>query len=170
MAKEAKRIGRPTKVPARGKRVSLGLKVTADIKRRLDAAAQASGRTQSQEAEYRIELSYSYERALGEYEQAKKKLAEIVQGSAEAALGRLGWKAVSDLKWGGTVYLPPGRLDIPQSSWLDPNKPSPPIPPIEIIPEQWLKDLDDAINRKIEQAVDRIVDRLKVALNKEGGK
>ena len=43
------------------KRVSLGLKVTSDIKSRLDEAAQLSGRTQSQEAE--IRLTQSFEKA-----------------------------------------------------------------------------------------------------------
>jgi hypothetical protein len=42
------------------------LKVTADIKRRIDQAARDSGRTQSQEAERRIEMSYIYEQALGD--------------------------------------------------------------------------------------------------------
>jgi hypothetical protein len=183
MPKKVKRIGRPMKAPVRGKRVSLGLKVTADIKRRLDTAAQASGRTQSQEAEYRIELSYQYERALGEYEQAKKQFAEqakklreeIELGLAEAALSRSGWSSVPDLRYGGDVWLPPGRLNLPKSGWVDPDKPSPPVPQPEITPEPWVKnlvnDLDDAINRKIEQTLDRIVDRaVKAALNKESGK
>jgi hypothetical protein len=57
MAK-SKRIGRPTKTPEPGKKVSLGLKVTADIKNKLDMAARVSGRTQSQEAELRLERSF----------------------------------------------------------------------------------------------------------------
>jgi hypothetical protein len=187
MTKAAKRIGRPMKAPARGKRVSLGLKVTADIKRRLDAAAQASGRTQSQEAEYRIELSYQYQRALGDFEQAKKQLAEqakklreeIELGLAEAALSRSGWSSVPDLRYGGDVWFPPGRLNLPKPEWVDPDKPSPPVPQPEIPPEPWVKnlvnDLDDAINRKIEhaldRAVDRIVERVKAVLNdRERGK
>jgi hypothetical protein len=36
----------------------LGLKVTASLKARLEEAAAASGRTQSQEAEYRLERSF----------------------------------------------------------------------------------------------------------------
>lgn len=50
--------GRPIKAPTPGTRVSLGLKVTPEIKRRLDQAARDSGRTQSQEAELRIEQSF----------------------------------------------------------------------------------------------------------------
>jgi TraY domain len=68
-AMEKKRLGRPTKAPEGNERVMLGLRVTADIKRRLDAAAAASGRSQSQEAELRIERSFegedAFTRALG---------------------------------------------------------------------------------------------------------
>lgn len=43
-----------------GERVPLGLRVTADLKRKLDAAAEASGRSQSQEAEFRLENSFNF--------------------------------------------------------------------------------------------------------------
>lgn len=57
-----KRMGRPTRAPKPGeRRVSLGLRVTADIKRKLDEAAVASGRSQSQEAELRIERSFEHD-------------------------------------------------------------------------------------------------------------
>ena len=55
---EVKRPGRPTKTPKPATRVSLGLKVTPDIKMQLDAAARESGRTQSQEAEKRLEQTF----------------------------------------------------------------------------------------------------------------
>lgn len=45
-----------------GQRRSLGLKVTPDIKNRLDAAAKANGRSQSQEAEARLEQSFRDDR------------------------------------------------------------------------------------------------------------
>jgi hypothetical protein len=64
MAGTARRTGRPTKPAKPGKRVSLGLKVTGEIKQRLDAAAQTSGRTQSQEAEVRLEQSFRDESLL----------------------------------------------------------------------------------------------------------
>jgi len=65
MTGEAKRPGRPTKTPITGERVSLGLRVTADAKRRLDKAAVRSGRSQSQEAELRLEQSFELERRFG---------------------------------------------------------------------------------------------------------
>lgn len=64
MAKSGKR-GRPTKAPKAGERVPLGLRVTAEMKRKLDAASERSGRSQSQEAEFRMERSFSEEDAFG---------------------------------------------------------------------------------------------------------
>jgi TraY domain len=58
--KSAKRAGRPTKQAEAGTKVSLGLKVTAETKTRLEKEATRSGRTQSQEAEYRIERSFDH--------------------------------------------------------------------------------------------------------------
>jgi hypothetical protein len=53
-----KRIGRPPKPGRPGERISLGLKVTAQTKERLDREAKKNGRTQSQEAELRLERSF----------------------------------------------------------------------------------------------------------------
>jgi hypothetical protein len=59
---DKKRIGRPIKPGVSGARVSLGLRVTGDTKSRLDNAALASGRSQSQEAELRLEQSFRDDR------------------------------------------------------------------------------------------------------------
>ncbi len=61
MPNQPRRLGRPSKSPKPGTRASLGLKVTADIKQRLDEAARANGRTQSQETEVRLEQSFRNE-------------------------------------------------------------------------------------------------------------
>jgi hypothetical protein len=61
---ESKRPGRKPMVAGKGQRMSLGLKVTPQIKNALDAAAKANGRTQSQEAEARIEGSFKSEEYL----------------------------------------------------------------------------------------------------------
>jgi len=57
--KPKKRIGRPTKAPKEGERVPLGLRVTPRMKRRLEGAATKNGRSLSQEAEFRLEMSLS---------------------------------------------------------------------------------------------------------------
>jgi hypothetical protein len=51
--------GRPLKEAPAGKRVPLGLRVTAEIKTKLAAAAVETNRSQSQEAELRLERSFT---------------------------------------------------------------------------------------------------------------
>ncbi len=55
------RRGRPTKAPPPGRKASLGLKVTARLKARIERAAYENGRTQSQEAEARLARSFDAE-------------------------------------------------------------------------------------------------------------
>lgn len=65
MGLEKRRRGRPVKEPANAGRVALGLRVTPEVKRKLDGAAERSGRSQSQEAELRLERSFDEEDAFG---------------------------------------------------------------------------------------------------------
>lgn len=58
---KSKGPGRP---PLPGERVPLGLRVTKEAKRRLDQAATASGRSQSQEAELRLEHTFNDEKSV----------------------------------------------------------------------------------------------------------
>jgi hypothetical protein len=63
----SKRFGGPPKREARaGERVALSLRMTPDLKRRLDESAEAGGRSQSQEAEVRLEKSFERESLLPE--------------------------------------------------------------------------------------------------------
>jgi hypothetical protein len=62
-----KSFGGPAKrEPKQGERVALSLRMTPDLKRKLDAAAEAGGRSQSQEAEFRLERSFEREALLSE--------------------------------------------------------------------------------------------------------
>jgi predicted transcriptional regulator len=103
MTSRTKRIGRPLKAPAKGKRISLGLKVTAEVKRHIDSAARASGRTQSQEAEHLIERALQYDQMLAAMHTT---LAQIEQGNVEAAFRRLGYAPIQTPL--GKVWTPPG--------------------------------------------------------------
>lgn len=58
--------GRRTQEATPGTKVSLGLTVTADLKARLDEEARSTGRTQSQEAQWRLELSFDRQDLLDE--------------------------------------------------------------------------------------------------------
>jgi hypothetical protein len=82
MRKITKR-GRPTKAPKAGERVPLGLRVTADTKRNLDAAAKHSGRSQSQEAEFRLDLSFEHDATFGQSD--LRHVAILMAVSFEAA-------------------------------------------------------------------------------------
>jgi len=94
MAERKKRIGRPTKPGTAGQRNSLGLRVTAETKRKLEAAAVKSGRSQSQEAEFRIEQSFLEERAHGGGE--LHGLLMLMVGAAEIIQARTGKSWSSD--------------------------------------------------------------------------
>ena len=61
---KTKRIGRPTKRPKPGERVPLGLRVTPEMKKRLEKAAIRNGRSISQEVELRLERSLDLSRHL----------------------------------------------------------------------------------------------------------
>lgn len=73
MQKSKKRVGRPTRPPRPGERVTLGLRVTADLKRKLEKDAVKAGRSLSQEAEIRLERSYDRE------EVAKLLSAKVIE-------------------------------------------------------------------------------------------
>jgi predicted transcriptional regulator len=90
----AKRLGRPPKAPTPGKRVALGLKVTSEIKQRLDEEARKNGRTQSQQAELMIERSFAQEEAFGA---AGMRQLAILMASAFWSAGRL--RAAGKEQW-----------------------------------------------------------------------
>src|SRR4051794_14645318 len=93
------RTGRPTKAAKPGTKASLGLKVTAAIKARLEKEASTNGRTQSQEAEVRIERSFERQSLLAEvlslkYGRKTARLVLVVAEAADMALEAFGIMAV----------------------------------------------------------------------------
>jgi hypothetical protein len=73
------RRGRPAKPPPPGEKASLGLRVTAQLKQRLEDEARRQGRSQSEEAEARIELTFIRQELLGE-------ILELTYGRQSAGL------------------------------------------------------------------------------------
>ena len=55
---EERKVGRPGRPRTVGERVPLGLRVTTEMRAKLNEAATASGRSLSQEAELRLEHSF----------------------------------------------------------------------------------------------------------------
>jgi hypothetical protein len=88
----SRRIGRPIEPARPGERATLTLRVTADIKSRLEAEAVKTGRSLSQEAETRLEKTFDAEamKALGS-EQIEKANARIEEATAylEGAIARM---------------------------------------------------------------------------------
>ena len=78
--------GRPRREPKPGERVKLGLRVTAEVKRKLDEMATYNGRSQSQEAEFRLERSFWLDDML----KARLISARVPAASPKGAQGRDG--------------------------------------------------------------------------------
>jgi post-segregation antitoxin (ccd killing protein) len=149
-----RRIGRPTKAPARGaKRIKLGHVVSAEIKRQLDKAAKDSGLSVSQVVERAIEAALRYETVFGTLNEADDRAREIATGKVQAALRRAGWKSFFEPRYGGDVWAPPGRH--PQM------KPAvtTPAPVVLQDHEQRLRALEE-----------RTIDTVKPETKQEGGK
>src|SRR5262249_40790251 len=67
MDQPRRKFGAPPKREAEpGERFQLGIRVTAELKGKLDAAAEQSGRSQSQEAELRLEHTFDRQGLLSE--------------------------------------------------------------------------------------------------------
>jgi TraY domain len=58
---KAGKPGRPVKAPIEGERIMIGVRVTPEMKNKLMEAAEASGRSLSQEAEIRLQQSLDVE-------------------------------------------------------------------------------------------------------------
>jgi hypothetical protein len=89
-------------------------------------------------------MSYNYERSLGEHQAALTLLGQMRQRPTEQILDELGWSRVPDLRWGGPVWLPPGRLEVQKTGWVDPNDHTPLAPP-KLHPDPAFVDAMDAI-------------------------
>jgi hypothetical protein len=105
MTAGAKRVGRPVAQPAvqKAERYSLGLIVTAEMKRLIDETAKATGRTQSQVAELLMEKAVQYDRTIAAM---NKSLDEIRRGNVEAAFRAEGYTPVHSPY--GKIWHPPG--------------------------------------------------------------
>ncbi len=121
MAERKKRIGRPTKPGTAGQRNSLGLRVTAEIKRKIEAGALKSGRSQSQEAEFLIEQALLKEEAYGGRELLG--LLRLMVGAADIIQARTEKSWSSD--WETSIAV--------QEAWKKLAAAAGPSPPAEFI-------------------------------------
>src|SRR4051812_6227502 len=98
MAKAAKKHGRP-----RGRRPVIAARVSEDLFKEIQAAAKRTGQTMSGLIAATWERVRSYEKALGDSEDFRRKhaadLAEMEKGNIRGVLGRKGWRIGSDGTW-----------------------------------------------------------------------
>jgi predicted transcriptional regulator len=111
----AKRPGRPAKPPSPGRRTTVTLMMSPELKARIDEAAQAAGRTQSQEAELLLEQSLAVRDVLGAM---RTTISEIARGHAEANFRRRGYAVIHSPH--GDIWIPPGHPATPQPSGFIP--------------------------------------------------
>lgn len=82
--KPKRRVGRPIKTAPSGTRASLGLRVPADLKSQIEDAAKLNGRSQGEEAEYRIRRTFDRTDMLGEIIEMLKDNPKVVKAIATA--------------------------------------------------------------------------------------
>ena len=77
VAEKRKSAGRPRQEPEEGQRVVLSFRITPELKRRLDAAADQNGRSSAQECELRLEKSFEEDRLSGRFSQLQGAVDDI---------------------------------------------------------------------------------------------
>lgn len=117
------RIGRPTRVPRKTeRRVQLGLKVRAEVKRLIDAEAKRTGWTQGATAEMLIEKQIAHQETLGVLKLNPDKLTLDQQ---EVILRSWGWTWDRGTHPDGTVtkrWYAPHPTRGPRFGWIPAEK------------------------------------------------
>jgi hypothetical protein len=106
--------GRPPKrQPKPGERVPLGLRVTPELKRALDQAAASSGRSQSQEAEVRLERTFASEHSLLE-------MLDLAYGCENVALVMTFAELIRSVGSSAALLaMARSKNEHPQASWIE---------------------------------------------------
>jgi hypothetical protein len=112
---QPKRRGRPPKYAGEGKRQNFSFRIRDAVRERLVKTVDETGRSLSEEIEWRIERSYEWEDAYRDAQhmkqsmlaEAKAQIAEMLAGNLRPALHAAGWPKMAGTKY-GTVYVDPG--------------------------------------------------------------
>jgi TraY domain len=92
-----KSAGRPRQEPEEGARVVLSFRITPELKRLLDAAADQSGRSMSQECELRLEKSFERDRISAGFSRLQAGLDALVVAFRQGSFARGTSLSKSDL-------------------------------------------------------------------------
>jgi hypothetical protein len=132
-----KKRGAPLKPVTRKKNSTLTIRMLDDLRLRLEAEAEASGRSVSETAAHLMSLALMLNNELKAYEDIQKN----VDDSIKAAMQRRGWGKVIDPRYGGAVYIPPGQHTLPSSGFMDPEQ------------------IEKAVEKTVEKAVEKALAR-----------
>jgi|SRR5215831_14424667 len=119
-AGQKKRSRKPNEPARKGTRFQVNILLSAAAKDHIVAAAKASGRTTSSEAEHLIERARTVDRLM---DAMRTDLAQIERGNIQAVLHRLGYMPVRDLATGKMAWCEPGHPAIVCRSGFEEWKP-----------------------------------------------
>jgi hypothetical protein len=118
MVKPKRRGGQPKPAHQR-KNTSITIRVLDALRARLEQAAQASGRSVSEEAAYRMTLGFELETQLRDH----SEIVKVVDTELQGIMVRRGWGKMIDARYNGPVFIPPGQITgLPQSGFLSPEQ------------------------------------------------
>jgi hypothetical protein len=120
----------------------------------LEKAATISHRSVSEEIEYRLQQSFQWEKAFGDIETFKVRVADMQRQTEEAERYRAGWgKRYNPNVPGGVEWFQPGTHNLPQSGLIDPNAPPPGAPTLPpVLAEAVRAEVQAAVKGLLEEA------------------
>jgi hypothetical protein len=97
MTTEPPRIGRPFAPVTDGERVTLGVRVSADTKRKLEEEANKTGRSLSQEAELRVLKTFDNEERDKKLDEKTEQLAARIEETIKKQNEEI-WREIAEQK------------------------------------------------------------------------
>jgi hypothetical protein len=90
--------GRPPKYAGEGKRQNFSFRITEKVRQRLIEAVKQSGRSLSEEIEYRIGLSFSFEEARGDFDKMRAETAAMRSAARVEAIRAAGIQILREIE------------------------------------------------------------------------
>jgi hypothetical protein len=159
--------GRPPKYAGEGKRQNFSFRITAKMRERLIAAVKESGRSISEEIEFRIGLSFSFEEAKGDIDKMRAEMAAMRSAARVEAIRAAGIQILREIEGRPTRVV----IDLEtllaeadgiarglRSGFVPINEPPPAIePPRRMTPEEAQRAMEELeeIKRKLNEAAER---------------
>jgi hypothetical protein len=137
--KKRKRGGQPKPASER-KRNNLTIRVLDELRKRLEAAAEKSQRSVSEEAANRMTLSFMLDSELKDL----KEIRKATDDQLEAIMRERGWGTLIDERYGGRIFTRPGQLALPRSEFTSPDQAEMSAPTLST---------DEALHQAVEKAV-----------------